>query len=200
MGESVDEIVVIPSTFFDAVSDWDFWHISGLQDVSCDACEKCGVGWRVVLSGAAEILVEMDVKYPVEAIFDLPVRSRDVERLLRSEEAGGHEQARQRLGLVALSGDANKGGMPRHERLVGGNHIGMSPLVAAVAEAALCGACQRGGLSEQLLCPTVPMAAVSLQSQHIAGAAVDQRLGHAAMTMQCIDCDDFASQINQFDN
>src|SRR5688572_18863533 len=107
MGESVDEIVVIPGTFLDAMADGDVVDIGGLEDVSGEAIEERGVGGSVVLSGTAEILVEMYVKHPMQAVLDLPVSSGEVERLLWRQQCGRHEQARQRLGLIAPAGDAD---------------------------------------------------------------------------------------------
>src|SRR5690606_21080702 len=108
MADSIDEVVVVPGAFSDAVADGDFVGIGGLEDVSDDAIEERGVGGSVVLAGTVEVLVEMDVEHPVQAVLDLPVRPGELECLLRREHGGGHEQARQRLALIAPAGDADK--------------------------------------------------------------------------------------------
>ncbi|MER8832632.1 hypothetical protein [Mesorhizobium sp. M0909] len=45
MSDGIDEIVVVPGAFLDAMADGDFGSIGGLKDVSGEAIEK-GLCWR----------------------------------------------------------------------------------------------------------------------------------------------------------
>ena len=65
------------------MADGHFVDVGGLEEVSGDPVEERDVGRSVVLAGTAEILIQMNVQHPVQAVFDLPVGSRKIERLLR---------------------------------------------------------------------------------------------------------------------
>jgi hypothetical protein len=75
MGDGLDEIVVVPSAFLDAVANGDFVDVGGLKDISGDAVDEGGVGGGIVLAGTAEVLVQMNVKHPVQCVLDLPMGS-----------------------------------------------------------------------------------------------------------------------------
>ena len=86
MSHSMDEIVVIPCAFFYTMADWDICMVGHLQDVSgysCDQGRYCGC---VIFSCPAEVFVEVDIKHPVQAVFDLPVPPRDGERFAWGEK------------------------------------------------------------------------------------------------------------------
>lgn len=109
MSDGIDEIVVIPGAFLDAMADRNVGNIGGLQDVSGEPIEEGCVGGSIVFAGTAEILIKMYVEHPMQAILDLPMSSGEAERLLRRQKRGGHEQAHRRLGLIAPAGDADGG-------------------------------------------------------------------------------------------
>lgn len=197
MGESVDEIVVVPCAFLDAMADGGFVDIDALQDVAGDTGDDCEIGWSIVFARPAEVFVEMNVEHPVQAIFDLPMGARYGERLLGREQGGGHEQARQRLALVAFGGDAQEGGMANHERFGRRHHLGPSPLVAAMAKLAVLGRC-RLDRRQDLARLLAPVAAISLQGEHIVSALIDDGLRHAAVTVKRVGSDDFVREIKQF--
>ncbi|MER9129018.1 hypothetical protein NKI08_04420 [Mesorhizobium sp. M0768] len=88
MSDGIDEIVVVPGAFLDAMADGNFGSIGGLKDVSGEAIEKGRVGGGIVLAGTAEILIEMDIEHPMQAVLDLPMSSSEVERPLRRHERG----------------------------------------------------------------------------------------------------------------
>lgn len=133
MGYRLDEIVIIPGAFLDAVADGNFVDIGCLKHVSGDAIEQCCVGRGVVLAGAGLILAQMNVEHPMQPVLDLPMSPCEVERLLRRRQCRGHEQARQRFGLVAPAGDADEGFVVRHQRLGRGHDLSSPPLLAAMA-------------------------------------------------------------------
>ena len=83
MSDCLDEIVVIPSAFLDAVADGDFVDVGGLKDISGDAVNERGVGWGVVLAGTAEVFMQMNVEHPMQSVLDLPMSSGEVDGLLR---------------------------------------------------------------------------------------------------------------------
>ena len=178
MGEGMDEVVVIPGAFLDAMADGDFVIVGDLKDVSGEAVNERDVGGRIVLAGSAQILVKMHVEHPVQGVFDLPMRSGEVERLLRGEHGGGHEQARQRLGLIASAGDADEGLVARNQRLVRRHDLGPPPLSTAMAGLALLGARERRG-GQMLGGAAQPMTAVALQGKQVIAAALNDARGKA---------------------
>lgn len=117
MGESVDEIVVIPSAFLDAMADGNFVGVGSLEDISGEAVDEGSVSGSIVLAGTAQVLAQIHVEHPVQAILDLPMGSGELECLLRRQQCGGHEQTRHWLGLIAPAGDADEGPVAGHQRL-----------------------------------------------------------------------------------
>ena len=77
MGQSADEIVGVPCAFSDAMAYWDVRLIGSLQDILGDAFENGDIGRGMILPGAIEVFAEVNIKHPVQAVFDLPVGSRD---------------------------------------------------------------------------------------------------------------------------
>src|SRR5580692_3277084 len=81
MSKEFEEEVLTPCCEFHFAGDR---SIIGMcpQDVECDTSQYTKVFWTVVLAGSGIILVEYDVKPPVQLIFDAPMRARDFEQTL----------------------------------------------------------------------------------------------------------------------
>lgn len=79
MGDSGDEIVIVPSAFSDAMADGDLVAIGQLKDVSDDAIDEGDIGGSIVFSGSAVVFAQVHVQHPMQAVFDLPVGSCDFE-------------------------------------------------------------------------------------------------------------------------
>jgi hypothetical protein len=83
----MDEIVVVPCTFFYVVIGT--FSTSGAGYVSGEAIEESGVGGSVVLAAAAEVLVEMHVGHPMQPVLDLPMRSGAIRAEITLERGNG---------------------------------------------------------------------------------------------------------------
>lgn len=199
MSDGIDEIVVVPGAFLDAMADGNFGSIGGLKDVSGEAIEKGCVGGSIVFAGTAEILIEMYFEHPMQAVLDLPMGSGEVERLLRRQKRGGHEQAHQRLGLIASAGDADESLVAGHQRLGRRHDLGLPPLVAAVAGLGPLGN-GRGGIGQLQVGTAQPMTTIALQRKQVIATSLGNGRSHAGVAMERAGGDQSARKINEFDD
>src|SRR5215469_14386711 len=113
VGNELKEEVVVPSCSFEFLAHG-YAVGMGSNDIESEATQDGQVFRPVVFSGATGILVEDDVEDPVEAIFDAPMGTDDLQQALRRHVGGEEEVADHGFvcGLAlnsSVCGDAGEG-------------------------------------------------------------------------------------------
>src|SRR5215469_10161074 len=113
VGNELKEEVIVPSCSFEFLAHG-YAVGMGSNDIESEATQDGQVFRPVVFSGATGILVEDDVEDPVEAIFDAPMGTDDLQQALRRHVGGEEEVADHGFvcGLAlnsSVCGDAGEG-------------------------------------------------------------------------------------------
>lgn len=195
MTEHAEKEGIVPAGSLDFLTHGERSWMS-TEDVEGEPAKDGQVFWSIVLSGAAAILVEDDVEYPVQPVLDTPMTAYDAQQCLRGhpfgEEIVMHGWA---LGATTLRSPARGDPAERNDtrKVVGGgkaciaDDCGASPFASIVgAGFEPLGSTARSGAGEALHDGGEHLALILLECEHVVAATFEHHGSELAMAMQCI--------------
>ena len=203
--EQIDEEAVVPGSAFELASQGSLCVGMSAGNIEGKSPQNGEVGGSVVFSASRLILVENDVERPVQDVFDTPMFANDAQQFGGRVALGQKEVALDGLVAATFAGDPRDGleawKVVLFGHILDGSNDRCSDFFAAVIGVlggglfGLLAFCRRDGglgIAQQARL-------VVLHRQDVISAALDDGIGHPAMTMQRIRGDDAALQLKKLD-